>query len=75
MNSILAKLATLAIMIAMVSGFYKDLPLGDNIYRAFIIVTVFSALILLFILIQSQSTYNMLNAELNEDTSSHREDS
>jgi uncharacterized membrane protein YbjE (DUF340 family) len=54
------KLSLLVFFVALMSGFYLNLPLMDNLIRSFVIYVVFSTVLLAISLIVNQVSLDML---------------
>ncbi len=65
-------LSMLLFFIALLIGFYLNIPLIENLIRSFVIYLIFSVLILLIYLINNQSAYNMVREELQKGQNPHR---
>ncbi|RMG63751.1 MAG: hypothetical protein D6715_10810 [Calditrichaeota bacterium] len=56
------KLSLLVFFIALLSGFYSELGLMENLIRAFVIYLVFSVIVLLVMLVHTQIQYSVLTS-------------
>ena len=63
MKLLTIKVTMLVFVIGLLSGFFNKLSLMENLVRSSEIYILFSVLILLVLLIQHQSTSNMVGAE------------
>jgi len=68
------KLSLLIFLMSLMSGFYLRLPLIDNLLRSFVIYLIFSVLILIFMLIYTQSAANALHAGSKREPKRGQED-
>ncbi len=57
------KLSLLVFFIALLSGFYSELGLIENLIRAFVIYLVFSMIVLLVMLVHTQVQYSVLASQ------------
>ena len=62
------KLSLLVFFVALMSGFYLNLPLMDNLIRSFVIYVVFSTVLLAISLIVNQVSLDMLKQKQKTQT-------